>query len=557
MDFSKSSFDTASVASPSTQAKTQAARDVQAKAQATEASAQVAQTKETQVADAVAKASQAAAQATQAAAQASQAAAQAADAAAKATQASAKAVQAAAQVAQLTAPQVTAQMLSPTPMALQPSLTAPHVTAQTLQATPLGPPATFQAPAAQQPGALPEPVTLNLAGSVGANGVNNPADVRQVQDRLHDLGFLSDAQYAAELADPTKTEAITTQSMPQTMEALRTFQSGVVGVTDGKISPGGVTARSLADPTYGTQTTFNPNASDVTAGVPVETFSLSRPVEQIVNAIEAVETGTGALGESPAFLKNASGTPASFGRGQLIGGTAVGVLAQFPDVAQHYGLDATEVQQLQTLSTNTATRYNEIRGQVPAGGVTEAELQRQIAEYTTAQGAQFHQDTGLANQDIENMFRAAQLRAQLPRGVDAATALENADIAANVQALGLSNSDLSKYINNPNFHGEHRAGFVTRALFTSENGQALRNAMTDNGGIPLSRGLIQDNYDQVTRRAQDELGRPLTAMEAAQATMLVHNSGMGALDGFFDGVRQGGWTNNRYVERGMQYWEPE
>ncbi|MDC0711791.1 peptidoglycan-binding protein [Stigmatella sp. ncwal1] len=456
----------------------------------------------------------------------------------------------------LTAPDfsLSDKLLSPTPMAEQDiPLQAPELSSEIPTLDSLGPAARFE----PREGTLPAPVALDLTSPVGARGANVPSDVRKVQDRLHELGFLSDEAYTAEQADPAQTDAIPEAEMSQTIEAIRKFQGEVAGVaTDGNVGLNGATAFSLRDPTYGTQSTFNPSAADSTAGVPVDTFGLAPEVEQIVEAIEAVETGDSVLGESPALLRNASGTPASFGKGQLVAGTAVGVLAQYPDVAEQYGLDATEVQDLNTLARQTTATYNDIRGQVPNGGLSEADLQTRIAEYTADHGAEFREQTGLKDADIENMFRAAQLSKQLPGVGNVDRAMENPDIAANVEALGLRETDVEKYIDNPDFHGEHRQGFVTRALFSSENGQALRDAMTDNGGIPLARGLIQDNYNTVVREGARTLGRPLTPAEAAEATMLVHNRGMGALSGLLASFNQPGRVQNPYVARAMEHWTP-
>lgn len=456
----------------------------------------------------------------------------------------------------LTAPDfsLSDKLFSPTPMAEQDiPLQAPELSSEIPTLDSLGPAARFE----PREGTLPAPVALDLTRPVGARGANVPSDVRKVQDRLHELGFLSDEAYTAEQADPAQTDAIPDAEMPQTIEAIRKFQGEVAGVTpDGNVGLNGATAFSMRDPTYGTQTTFNPSASDPEAGVPVDTFGLAPEVEQIVEAIEAVETGDGVLGESPAMLRNASGTPASFGKGQLVAGTAADVLSRYPDVAEQYGLDATEVAELNTIARQTAETYNDIKTRVPDGGLSEADLQTRIAEYTADHGAEFREQTGLKDEDIEKMFRTAQFREQLPDAQSVDAALADPDFATNVEALGLRKSDITTYFNNPDFHGEHRQGFVTRALFSSENGQALRDAMTDNGGVPLARALIQANYDKVVSTGARELGRPLTPAEAAEATMLVHNRGMGALSGLLASFDQRGRVQNPYVARAMEHWTP-
>ena len=136
------------------------------------------------------------------------------------------------------------------------------------------------------------------------------------------------------------------------------------------------------------------------------------------------------------------------------------------------------------------------------------------------------------------------------------TLMARPDVAANIQALGLGQSDINTYIRNPAFHGENREGFITRALLSSENGQALRNAMTDNGGVPMARLLIQDNYNAVRTQGQERVGRPLTEQESAQATLLAHNQ-PSALRPFFESLRLGRPAAvTPYVTHAMENWRP-
>jgi hypothetical protein len=331
----------------------------------------------------------------------------------------------------------------------------------------------------------------------------------------------------------------------------------VVGVPpDGRIDAGGLSARLLTDPTYGTRTAPNPNATNPDAGPTVANFA--HEVQQIIQAIETHEAGAGGRGERPAVLRNASGTPASFGRGQLIGGTALDTLNRYPNIASSYGLSAQARTSLSQIAANTTTRYNAIFALVPAGGMTEANLQTAMATYVSTNGVHFHQETGLFDADIANMFRAAQLRRHLAGHTANETATlmnpaQHPDIAANITALGLSANHVQRYLASPNFHGEHRAGFVTRALFMSEHGQKLRNAMTDNSGIGIGRLLVNDNFNLVVNRAA-ALGTVLTARQRAQVTMRVHNQGAGNLNGFLNDLNA--TANDGYVQNAIQHWNP-
>jgi hypothetical protein len=404
---------------------------------------------------------------------------------------------------------------------------------------------------------LPVPMNAAIGGSVGRGAANAPADVRLVQKRLQELGFLSSSAYSAERPDASVVNAVAIAALTQTIAAIEQFQSSVVGVPpDGRIDAGGLSARLLTDPTYGTRTGPNPNATNADAGPTVANFA--HEVQQIIQAIETHEAGAGGRGERPAVLRNASGTPASFGRGQLIGGTALDTLNRYPNIASSYGLSAQARTSLSQIAANTTTHYNAIFALVPAGGMTEANLQAAIATYVSTNGVRFHQETGLFDGDIANMFRAGQLRRHLAGHTANETATlmnpaQHPDIAANITALGLSAGDVRSYLTNQRRHGEHRAGFVTRALFMSEHGQKLRNAMTDNSGIGIGRLLVNDNYNLVVNRAT-ALGTVLTARQRAQVTMRVHNQGAGNLDNYLNNLNA--TANDSYVQQAIQHWTP-
>jgi hypothetical protein len=386
---------------------------------------------------------------------------------------------------------------------------------------------------------LPVPQDLSsMTGSVGADlaahgrrpashATNHAADVQLVQGRLRELGFLSVAEALAEHPQPNTTVAAS--SIPHTIAAIRAFQQRVVGVPpDGRLDAGGFSTRLMHDPTYGTATTVNPNADNAAAGPSATNYSAE--VQAIIAACEAVESGAGGGAERPAQLLNGSGTPASFGKAQMIGGTAVGTLQRNQNLAQAAGLNAQDLTDMNQIATHTATRFDAITRLPPRGGWTaDSDVIAHAQAYITANGPAFHTETGLADSDIVRMFRTAQFIAQaLTFTVQTARQMFDATAhpaaAANVAALGFSERDVQTFVANPAFRGEHKQGFVTKALFDSAHGQQLRDAMTDNGGSGIGRTLINDNFNAIVHAATAEHAT-LSVHQRAQLTAHMHNSG--------------------------------
>lgn len=83
----------------------------------------------------------------------------------------------------------------------------------------------------QQPttGNPPAATTVNVANGVGVGGANLPADVRQVQERLRTLGYLSATDFQAEQADTTQTAAIAETAMPHTIVAISQYMLAAFG----------------------------------------------------------------------------------------------------------------------------------------------------------------------------------------------------------------------------------------------------------------------------------------------------------------------------------------
>lgn len=105
---------------------------------------------------------------------------------------------------------------------------------QRQEADPDDSPGPEQVPAAEQTPDqtvdTPQAATqVNIDQSVGDGGANMPADVREVQDRLLQLGYLSAADFAAEQVDPEGAEAIATAAISRTIVAISRFSLAAFG----------------------------------------------------------------------------------------------------------------------------------------------------------------------------------------------------------------------------------------------------------------------------------------------------------------------------------------
>lgn len=103
----------------------------------------------------------------------------------------------------------------------------------------------------------PLPAAPGLAAPVGdvpgrsapALARNHPADVRFVQDRLQQLGYLSPANYAADLVDPsTAADPVPEASLAQTIASIKQFNRQVVGSWQHAIFSGQPEEARLRDP---------------------------------------------------------------------------------------------------------------------------------------------------------------------------------------------------------------------------------------------------------------------------------------------------------------------
>jgi hypothetical protein len=398
----------------------------------------------------------------------------------------------------------------------------------------------------------PPPVPLRMARDVGRGAApqNVEADVRAVQDRLHQLGILGTLDYLAERAPAAGVNRVPPNQLGQTIDAIIVFQQTIAAVPgaapDGVVGAHGHTARALRDPTWSTPTIPNANCNVPEAGPPLAVAGLnaqqSHELAEVTAAIQAHEAGVRTTGEIPPTLRNGSQTPASWGKAQTIGASGVDAIDNHADLQQYYDLTAADVRALQDLARRTSQRFNAIVALVPVGGETEANLQARITAFTPGNLAAFHADTGLGAADIATMFRTGQLRRHVFRfapnlagmtDAQKATAVNNAlaafnadaDASANAAALGVGDGDLRAYLRRTAALGENHAGFVTRALFYSEHGQTLRNAFTDDSGFKFGLREIQGEFVRVWNTAG---AQALTPRQRALIVAHIHNHGAAA-----------------------------
>jgi hypothetical protein len=411
---------------------------------------------------------------------------------------------------------------------------------------------------------LPEKGSLNLTGSVGRGGGNARTDVRAVQDRLQAVGLLSTSDYLAEKVDTTQAGNINLTTIPRTQAALEQFTTIVVGTNDGRIDAGGRAMRLLNDPTYGTLTNFNPEANNAAAGYDFQ--SNNADINRVIRAVEQVEAGN-FRGEIGAVLTNGAGVAASFGKGQVIGATALGTLRNNQGMRDHYGLTNAMLTEMSTRATNTNTRYDAIYALVPAGGSTQGQLTTAIRNYTTQNGETFVRETGLGTEDIARMFHTANMRRRIlavnvprnNRGVVNATVnvenevtalLGNAEFSGSTNFLGINRGSITTYFRNTATMGENRAAFQTKAVFNHPEGQRVRNAMTDNNGTAIGRTLVQDTYNSANGAVPANTQNRLRAVAAVTAIM--HNRGGTAAS--WAGQLQTVYTD-AYVRRFLPHWD--
>lgn len=414
---------------------------------------------------------------------------------------------------------------------------------------------------------LPRPGLLAITAAVGAGQAqNNRADVRLVQARLHQLGLLETSHYLAERAVAAGMGTIAANLIPHTIEAIRHFQRTASGGTDRIIGPNGPTARVMNDPTFSTRAHTNPHTDYEYAGRALPATwnpnaAIHAEIVAIIAAIEAHEAGP-STGEVPAILRNGSQTPASFGKAQLVVATGLSTLGN-NEVHAGFYLEPDHLPGLNRIAERTRTRYDAIFALVPAPGMADAALIQTIQNYTANHLMAFHQETGLGASDITNMFRTAQLRRQVRAHIDAQPGPENnrreaaantvanlmaiPDVVLNATALGLSQNDVRRYVASA-IDAEHRNGFITRALFFSNDGQFVKNALTDQSGLTIGRLLIHDTYNAVRNQPG---GAALTAQQRAQITARAHNSGAGGIPGW---VANPASAVNNYVNQVMAHW---
>lgn len=416
---------------------------------------------------------------------------------------------------------------------------------------------------------LPVPDDLGIGNQVGVGAAapnrNQQDDVLAIQKRLHELEVLPTDDYVRERNIVLGLASTASAQMPETMDAIFDFQNtagGGIAGADRIISPNGHTERILKDPTYATCVFTNRDTDNDHAGpgMPATwhgTPTHHRQINAIILAIEAHEAG-GSQGEVPAILRNGSQTPASFGKAQLIGQTAVGTVAAEASLSTFYDLDAAAMTTLNDVVAAVDREWNRIFPLVPAG-TSEAALLGLIAADNAANLAAFGAGNGFGPDDHILMFRTAQFRRQCAAFIAAQGSRANAvatiavfmamaDVSANVAALNMRQNDVRPFLANA-IDNEHRGGFITRGLFRSAPGYKLKNAMTDDSGFKIGRFLIRDNYNAVLAGLAGATAA--NREQRARITARIHNSGAAGLAGF---IANPATATNSYTNNVMPHW---
>ena len=391
---------------------------------------------------------------------------------------------------------------------------------------------------------IPRRVDLGITGSVGptwtAGRPNLRADVRRVQDRLFELGMMGALEYFTHRVDGAAPGAVPDAEMTSTADAIRRLQRSWAGVPlatpDGAITRGGRAQRVMEDPSFSTPTVPNANGELSWAGPPplVNDPDLMR----CMLAIEQREGG-GATGEIPAVVRNASWTPASWGRAQMTAATAVNELLQ--GTGEHYrefyGLTTGVLRGLETRARDSGTLYDDHTAGRVGENVTEEELRALIQAGPGTDAAPSLQSTGFGPAEVARMFRAGQLRQHVlvarELGRTSTELLDrNAVIqrdggqniqphaAENFAALELAGSDLNSFLRPRAIFEENEQGFSTRLLFWAPEGQVLRNLLTDDSGFKMGRFYISQLW-------QDTATLALTAEQRVRITAYRHHHGAG------------------------------
>lgn len=414
---------------------------------------------------------------------------------------------------------------------------------------------------------LHERSSMTLTGTVGTGGANTPADVRLVQDRLQSIGLLTTSNFMTERVDPAAA-SVNVANIPQTIAAINQFLQTVVGARNANnrvqvIGPDSRELRLLNDPSYGSNTNFNTEANNAQAGLDFQ--SNDAALNRIIRAIETAEAGN-FTGEIGAVLTNGSGTATSFGRGQVIGGTAISTLQNNDDLAAHYGLTDAALTEMSDRATKTDEHYRATYALVPAGGSNAAQLTAAITTYTTTHGERFVRETGLGTEDIARMFHTANMRrrilavnvarrqdtniideAQIDPNVDAL--MRNGEFTNSTNFLGINRSSVRTYFRWTNSMGENRQGFITKAIFNHRDGQKVRNAMTDNNGTAIGRIFVEGQYNTVSGVVRQN--DPNRARNIAAIVAIMHNTGGDAATHY---TNINTTLGNRYVRTVLSHW---
>ncbi len=132
--------------------------------------------------------------------------------------------------------------------------------------------------------------TITLTAGVGEGRPNNIDDVVLVQDRLHALGYLTDAGHAAETPAAGATGTIPEANLTETIAAIRAFQAEVMGMAapDGAVDAGAGASlrhlnRAVPRPTAAASAAVEAARTGITQTT-VRGVTITAPVGEVSNA---------------------------------------------------------------------------------------------------------------------------------------------------------------------------------------------------------------------------------------------------------------------------------
>ncbi|MDA3882996.1 MAG: hypothetical protein PF481_06905 [Bacteroidales bacterium] len=397
-------------------------------------------------------------------------------------------------------------------------------------------------------------------GSVGnynGSGTHNlRGNVIIYMKRLVELGYYNVEDYINEYP-PANVNNVDNGALYRFRAAIRNFQSEVGVYVDEQISALGESRYRFQIPSYRTSTVINPNSKNDLSSLLVDNLVITQ--EQCKNITAIVEHETGQFagdGEIPAAFTSPSGIPASFGASQVIGANIVGSLqfnnAFHNDVELQYGIDDNMLDNIENnllaefrayynyiinfpLAGQTVTSYNTDSNNTLGMTSTIAEqsnnadFDQLVEDFKSAMvndtlgGNQaFPNQPNYSNRErftrvllleedfIDRIFKTAKLIRNIRTVINGSTGLTNDAMKdnflndtnptyqTNFEELMFREINLSNLFSG-NLFNEVRQSFITSAVLNQEQGQALRNILTDNRGRNATVASVLKSINDVSQ----------------------------------------------------------